>query len=291
MSKPFDATTKHLVEAHPADWFACFGLAVGDVTVIDADLATVTAEADRVLRIGGETPWLAHVAFQSGSDRGMGERLLWYNALLSHRHLLPVLSIVVLLRPEADSPEITGVLRRFLPDGRRYLEFEYQVERIWRKPSGNLLAGGLGTLPMAPLADVSREELSEVIRRMKTRIADEATAVEAGMLWTATYVLMGLRYPNRITDPLLQGVREMKESTTYQAIVEEGRVEGRIQGRAEGAPAELRAVLLRLGTKRFGAPTVDTKAAIERLTSVETLEQLTERALDVPNWDELPAGA
>ena len=32
----------------------------------------------------------------------------------------------------------------------------------------------------------------------------------------------------------------MKESTTYQAILREGRIEGRVEGRAEGTVAEAR---------------------------------------------------
>jgi len=42
------------------------------------------------------------------------------------------------------------------------------------------------------------------------------------MLWTATYVLMGLKYPSAFTEQLLRGVRQMKESVTYQAILAEG---------------------------------------------------------------------
>ncbi len=277
MSKPFDATTKHLVETQPGDWLEYVGLTAASVDVIDADLSTVTAAADKILRVRDPSPWLVHLEFQAGYDRGLGERTLQYSVLLGQRHGLPVQSLVVLLRPEADGPEMTGVVEHRLPDGRRYLEFAYQVVRAWRKPVEEVLSGGLGTLPMAPLADVSRETLPGVIRRMEARIRQEAPPDEAGLLWTATYVLMGLRYPRSVTEQLLQGVRDMKESVTYQAILEEGRA------------AEARAILLRIGGKRFGPPSAQTRAALDAITTVERLELLTERLLDVESWDELLA--
>jgi hypothetical protein len=39
---------------------------------------------------------------------------------------------------------------------------------------------------------------------------------------------MGLRYPTELITRLLEGVQTMKESTTYQAILQEGRIEGKI---------------------------------------------------------------
>jgi predicted transposase YdaD len=75
----------------------------------------------------------------------------------------------------------------------------------------------------------------------------------------------------------------MKESSTYQAILAEGRAEGLAAGRAE----EARRLPLHLGGKKFGSPNTRIKAALEGIGSVESLEQLTERLLDVSGWDEL----
>jgi hypothetical protein len=54
--KPFDAATKHLIESQPGDWLEYVGLARVAVDVVDADLSTVTADADKVLRIRDEVP-------------------------------------------------------------------------------------------------------------------------------------------------------------------------------------------------------------------------------------------
>jgi hypothetical protein len=109
-------------------------------------------------------------------------------------------------------------------------------------------------------------------------------------LRTATYVLMGLRYSPELATQILQGVRAMKESSTYQAIIEEGRVEGREEGRVEGRVEEARAILLRQGTKRFGPPTPQAQAALEAIIAIDRLELLSERLLDVESRHELLAG-
>jgi predicted transposase YdaD len=114
---------------------------------------------------------------------------------------------------------------------------------------------------------------------MERRVSREASPEEAGRLWTATYVLMGLRYRAAMIARLLEGVREMKESVTYQAILQEGREEGREE--------EARAILLRQGTKRFGPPSEAARAALEAISAIERLERLSERLLDVENWEEL----
>ena len=83
----------------------------------------------------------------------------------------------------------------------------------------------------------------------------------------------------------------MKESSTYQAILEEGKVEGMAEGLAmgmtEGRAKEARSLLLLLGTKRFGAPDTRTQAAIEAIRSVERLERLVARVLEAESWEEL----
>jgi len=279
MAKPFDATTKQLVEAQPAAWLEFAGLltrgrGTATIEVIEADLSTVTAEADRVLRVTeAAASYLAHLEFQSGYDATMGERLLRYNALLRYRHALPVRSVVVLLRPEADGPAVNGLVESGSEAAQDLLRFRYRVVRVYEQPVEAILTGGLTTLPLAPLADLSGSAVGDVVRRMGARIDAEAAPAEAGMLWTATYVLMGLRYPSALTEQLLRGVRQMKESVTYQAILAEG----------------VRDVILRQGVKRFGAPSAQAQAALAAITSVERLEQLAERLLEVETWDELLA--
>jgi predicted transposase YdaD len=77
----------------------------------------------------------------------------------------------------------------------------------------------------------------------------------------------------------------MQESTTYQAILREGRNEGLIEGRIAGEQQ----VLIRQGTKKFGTPDAATLADIEAIRDIERLEALCERILDadVRDWNSL----
>ena len=286
MTKPYDASLKDLLEAYPADWLPLAGQqATGRVEVIDADLATVTAAADKVLRVLDPEPWLLHWELQSSPKTDLDEGLHWYNGLLRHRHQLRVRSVVVLLRPAADLPILTGLYQEAFPGEEPYLRFRYQVVRLWQIPAAQLLAGGLGLLPLAPLGAVSEAALPGVIRQMQQRLEQEVSPAKAQVLWATTYILMGLRYPEELITQLLRGVRTMKESVTYQAILREGREEGL----KEGALAEVKKVLLRQGRKRFGPPAKATKAALQAITSLPRLERLSERLLDVSSWDELLA--
>ena len=109
----------------------------------------------------------------------------------------------------------------------------------------------------------------------------EAQPGERATLWASTYILLGLRFPPEAAAELLRGVRDMKESSTYQAILEEGR--------NEGSAAEARRLLLLQGTERFGDPDESTRLALERINSVELLERLSIRLLKVSSWEELLA--
>ena len=291
MSKPFDATLKAMLEASPADWPRLAGFRVGRAEVIDADVSTVTAATDKVLRVSGGLNAVMHFEFQAGPDAGLPRRVHGYNALLEDRHGQLIHSVVVLLRPEADLRSISGQYEQRLPGAAEpYLIFRYQVIRVWQLPAEQLLAGGLGTLPLAPIVAVTEPELPGVIERLKERLEAPRYRKAAGTVWTAVDVLLGLRYERPLIEQLLRGVRGMKESVTYQAIVEEGVVKGReegvIMGRLEGA----RRILVLLGEELFGTPPdSDTRSRIEAINGLEQLEQLTRRAPRVCSWEELLA--
>jgi predicted transposase YdaD len=78
---------------------------------------------------------------------------------------------------------------------------------------------------------------------------------------------------------MLEDFVSMKESSTYQAILEEGR--------REGALAEAKKLLRLWGDNAFGAPDARTAAAIERLNDLTRLEDLLRRVKSVTSWQEL----
>jgi predicted transposase YdaD len=79
----------------------------------------------------------------------------------------------------------------------------------------------------------------------------------------------------------------MKESTTYQAILREGKAEGKAEGRLE----EAKRMLLRLGRERFGQPNAAIKSKIEAIADVIRLEHLSIRIFKANSWEELIEGA
>jgi predicted transposase YdaD len=276
LSKPFDATTKALLELDPAGWLDCVGLPVtGPVRAVDSDVSTVTAAADTILQVGEPADYMAHIELQSAHDLMLPRRLLRYNVLLNYRHDRPVRSVAIILCRQADSPSFTGHHQVLLPDGPSYLDFRYSVIRVWTMDVEAVLRSGLGTLPLAPLAKVRKKDLKSVIGRMKARLEREVSENQSNLLWTATKILMGMKYSEELVESLLQGVQGMKESVTYQAIVEEGSIKAHKKD------------LLFIGQKRFGPPEQGIVATIEGIEDEARLERLIDQSFDVSTWDEL----
>jgi predicted transposase YdaD len=292
MPKPFDATLKELVERYPHDWLAQAGVVThAPVQVIDADVSTVTAGADRVIQVQADPPFIVHFELQSGYDATLPKRVLKYNVLVFDRHGLPVLSVIILLRREADFPGLDGHFGYQPLPGRGGTGIEYEVIRVWELPPDLFLLGGIGTLPLAPLAAASDAEVPAVIQRMDERIQQELPAPDAATLWTSTFVLLGLRYPAERAGELLKGIQQMRESSTYQAILQEGREEGREKGREEGRAEEARRLIVLLGSQRFGEPETAIQQRLSGIADVRRLERLVESLLKVESWDELLGSA
>jgi glutamate-1-semialdehyde 2,1-aminomutase len=80
---------------------------------------------------------------------------------------------------------------------------------------------------------------------------------------------------------------EDSDSTTYMAILEEGRAQGREEARAQGRLLGARSILLRVARRRFGPPDPAIAARIEAIPDLDRLGRLIDRVLDVGSWDEL----
>jgi predicted transposase YdaD len=280
-TKPFDVTLKELIEEAAAAWPELLGpWPFRRVEIVDADLSTVVAAADKVMRVySDDYDWLLHVEAQAGHGLGLPERIFEYNTLLRRRHRLLVRSVVLLLRREANASDLTGVLELQFPDEDiAYTVFRYRVVRLWELPVQKLLAADPRILPLAPLTDEAAAALPSVMGRIDERLRQEVPPEEADKLRTATFVLLGLRYPPEVAGQLLRGITSMEESATYQYIVSKGELK------------EARKFLMRQGCKRFGQPDPTIVATIESITDVERLEQLGERLLEVSSWQELLAG-
>lgn len=285
MATPFDATTKELVRLQPEDWLELLGLPHAECEVIDADLATVSTEADRLIRVKTPAPYLVHLEFQAGHDgHAASGRMLRYNVLASEQVGLSVLSYVILLRPEADSPSLVGKVERFRPDRSRYLVFDFGVLRLWQVPVARVLSGGVAILPLALLCDLAGSYPEQVVTQLEDRLEREVSVDERRRLWASVYLLAGIRFAPEIAGKLLEkAVAQMKESMTYQKILADGREEGRLVGETN----EARNLIRRLGARRFGAPPGWVEERLSSLSDLVALEALADKLLEVESWQEL----
>src|SRR5580693_2113902 len=235
MPGPIDDAIKHLTELSPQDWVVRGGWPAAAAALIDADIGTISGAADKVIRVASTLDWLLAIDFQSGHDSlAKLPDLLLYNSALFKRHGLPVRTLLVLLHRGADSRKLTGLYERGFPGEPFDAALRYRILRIWEIPAAAWLSGGLGLVLLAPLGSVPKADLPAVVAQMKQRFDHEAPS-QAKELWSATYILMGLRYESAMVQSLLRGVVNMKESSTYQAILEEGESIGVAKGKAEEA--------------------------------------------------------
>jgi hypothetical protein len=288
MPLPFDATLKDLASEHPRALLAAFDAPSSDpVRLLNIDLSTVTTATDVVIGVGDPLRDIVHFDFQASASATKHADVLVYNALLHRQYRVPVHSIVVLLRPKAAHANLDGTVAYTARPGRGKMDFGYEVIRLWDIPAEQLLAGDLGLLPLAPLGklpdDVAvTDGLASVIQRLIERLEREAPLDQARRLLTAAYVLTGLRIPDKAAArQLFQGVRAMRESVTYMAILDEGRDEGRID--------EAKKIILRLGRELFGPPDEATAATLAAIEDLERLEFLSDQLLKVKSWQELLA--
>lgn len=211
---------------------------------------------------------------------------LYYDDLLVGR--ITVHSTVLLLRQQARHPNLTGRVQYAASPGRGKMDFGFELIPLWEIPADDLLQGALATLPLAVLGrlpDTLRltDALAAVVKRLAARLHQEAAGEQAKRLLTAAYILTGLRLPNqKDVSQLFRGVSiAMRESVTYQAILEEGKAEGRVE--------ELHRTILRLGRERFGEADETTRQNIEAITDIDALEEISLRLLKVASWAELLA--
>jgi predicted transposase YdaD len=105
---------------------------------------------------------------------------------------------------------------------------------------------------------------------------------EAKELGTVMGILLGLRYGRELGELITEKVKTMvdlRESSVYQMILDEGKAEGTLQA--------LRDTILRQGRKKFGKPSAKIVRELNAITSAGRLVQLSDRLLDVDSWKEL----
>jgi hypothetical protein len=281
MSMPFDATLKDLGRDYPKDLLTTFDQPpAGPVTLLNVDLSTITTAADLVVGIGNPLVDVVHVDFQSSAAAWKHADILTYNALLHAEYHVPVHSIIILLRPQAAHSNLNGVVSYATRSGRGSMNFAYEIVRLWERSVETFLNGALGTLPFAMLGTLPEgvstvDGLATVAQRLIDRIDKEASDDRGRKLLTAAFLLAGLRVTRAAARQAFRGVRQMRDSDTYLAILDEGREE------------EARECILLLAKKRFGPAEELTLTVLNGIADLERLHRLRNRLLDATDWQDL----
>jgi hypothetical protein len=233
MPYPFDATLKDILGQNANDLRKVFSLpAIEPTHVLNVDRSTISAATDVALGFGEPLNEIVDLNLQSGPDADVASRLHLYNAALHFTFTVPVRSILVLLRPKADSPSLTGKLS-YARGGLR-VSFEYALVRHWKQPVELFLGGGPGLLPLATLCQLPGgmakiDALRYVVRQIDRRLATLPNHASAVRLMTAEFVMAGLRLPKESLRHVFDGVKIMHETVAWDAYLEEGIVKGELR--------------------------------------------------------------
>ncbi len=308
MNKPFDTTLKTLIVDRIGDWVAFLaahaGLPVGPAEPLDTDLST-TLQADRLFRVNAAPPFVLHLELESTGRLGIPVELLRYNVAALGATELPVHSVLVLLRQKANATDQTGTLDLPGANGPPYLTFRYTVIRVWQESVESFLNAGPGLAPLAVLTNEAAANLEPALERFRDRLTEpDVPRHVAKALFGASFILSGLRYDGKQVEALYERLSmTLEDSTTYQLILKrgeargeargkaEGEARGKAEGEAQGRLAEARGLIVRLGTRIFGAPMPAALAALDAVADRERLERIAERIIDAAGWDDLLATA
>ncbi len=262
----YDNTCKYLAENFPEDlsrWL--LGVPISLVQMQPTELSVEPIRADSMILLTNHN-LILHVEFQTVPDREMGFRMLDYR-VRGHRKFpgKQMRQIVIYLTPTtSDLVNLTT----FELESTRH---EFEVIRLWEQPSSIFLES-VGLYPFASLAQTDQPEL--VLREVAARIEEIPERKLQADISAMSYILAGLVLDrNRVGQIIRRDI--MRESVTYQEILEEGEIKGKTQGRIE----EAKSLTIRLLTRKLGNVSPTLLAKIEALP-LERLELLGEDLLD-----------
>jgi predicted transposase YdaD len=259
--KPFDEAFKYLAEKDAKALLLLLGaIRRGErarIKLLPREVSVSAQLPDQPYEVTtGGNRRLVHVEAQTVYDPNLPDRMLEYAVRLWLRYRLPIASYVLLLtnRGVGKRPARTASLSA----GNLRVDLKYTAVCLWRISARDTLAlKRENLLPFVPLMRGGTAELEKGARGLG-QVADETRRQELSLHFL---MLGGLRY-NR--EELLDLVgresmiplEQLRESSFYQYILDEGREEGLEKGlekgREEGAQRAAASMLRGLIEQRFG---------------------------------------
>lgn len=276
--KPYDQAFKFLAEQDAESLLVLLGyLQSGEraeIEVLPRELRAAAILPDQPYRVlTAREHSIVHVEAQTYFDKSMLARIGEYGVRLWISYRLPIRSYVLLLT------------KRGLPKGLRtqgvidagdiQIKVRYRLIKLWEILARKVLAmNRVNLLPFVPLMRGGREELETGAQRL-SQVPDESRRSEMGMHFL---MLGGLRY-NRVDLLELIGgksmipLEQLKESSFYQFVAEEGRLE------------DAREMLRMLAAKRF--PGLKLGEELDRIHDLDALRRLGLEVSDLPDAETL----
>ena len=272
MTKPYDQAFKLLTEEDPRATLALFAgipLTVSmDVRVLDREVNLSALQVDNLYRCRtADAEFPVHIEAVTRFRTAALERQFDYVQAIVAKYRMACRSYLVLLTEKGVPKVLPRTIRRVHGDYEAVLRL--RAVRLWRIPAARILRlESAQLLPWIPLLRASTEEMEEAMRRLD--------AVDENALRTRLFLLGGLRYGSK--EAFLQRLDHMiiteeilKDSSTYQYLIEKGVVQGRLAARRED--------LGRLLARRFGPLPAGTQRKLNTAT-IEELDRWFDRALD-----------
>lgn len=178
-----------------------------------------------------------HIEFQTRPDPKISSRMLDYFIRIHQRFPKKEIRQFVLYLKKTNSKLVQQTSFQF-----QKTSHHFDVIRLWEYPPDNFLSK-LGLLPFAVLSQTDNP--SQVLREVSQKIESIEEFSQKAQIASVSALLAGLVLnPSQIKKLIRSEI--MKESTMYQAILEEGKLEGKLEGLLEGKQ-EIARNLLRHG--------------------------------------------
>ena len=276
-----DITGKRLIAINPDEWVRwASGVAdVGGCELLSGEFQFIRRFTDTLVLVRHSSvgEFLALFEIQTYYTPTMPNRMRSYAALASEVYKMPVFPVLINIMPYG-KPIPTRFESEFLGLTARQ---DYRVINLWEIEAEEILAKDLWSLiPFLPTMKGANEELIEKAKArvvldtemQLTKIADELEFALA--LFTEAF--FGKETTLRIFGGKMLEI--IAQTSMYQEILGRGRQAGREE--------EIRKVLLKLLTKRFGEIDTQTAESVNEL-SIEQAENLAEAIFDLETREDL----
>jgi predicted transposase/invertase (TIGR01784 family) len=269
----FDNVCKFMAETCSSDfatWLLGEPVALSELKPSELSLEPIRADALILLQ---SEQLVLHLEFQAAPDKTMPFRMADYRLRVHRRFPNKAMRQVVIYLVPSNSELVFQ--NSFVISG---MTHEFEVIRVWeRSPAEFEQLPGL--LPFAVLAKTS--DRAGTLRQVTKQVESIVDRRLQSNVMASSAILAGLVLKQDVIQRIFRS-DIMKESVIYQEIRAEAIAEGEVIGRQN----EVRSLLLRLLSKKFGTLSDRYQTQISNL-SLEQMESLSEALLDFTHLNDL----